>query len=69
LKKLTRELKDGIDTEPKALYLLAEIRKCIDGYDQANKNKYPNLYFYCNAEKLLNRFESAFSGTKDLKRN
>lgn len=79
LEKLSRELNSGIDTEPKALYFLTEIRKYIDGYDQINKNKYPNLYFYCNwilhikmdrtpAEKLLNRFESHFLGIRDLKK-
>lgn len=78
IEKLSRELDNGIDSEPKALYLLAEIRKCIDGYDRANRNQYPNLYFYCNwvlhikmdrtpAERLLNRFESVLLNSKDLK--
>lgn len=78
IEKLSRELDKDIDSEPKVLYFLAEIRKCIDGYDQANRNQYPNLYFYCNwvlhirmdrtpAEKLLNRFESVLSNSKDLK--
>lgn len=78
LDKISRELSIGINTEPKALYLLAEIRKYLEGCNQREKNKYPNLYFYCNwvlhiklsgssAIKILNRFESIFSGINDLK--
>jgi hypothetical protein len=77
LDKITRELSNDIDTEPKALYLLAEIRKFIDGYCQKEKNNYPNLYFYCNwvlhvemdrtpAKKILNRFESNILGSNKL---
>ncbi len=46
LDKITRELNNDIDTEPKVLYLLAEIRKYIDGYSQEEKNKYPNLKIF-----------------------
>ncbi len=78
LEKINLELSNGIDTEPKALYLLAEIRKYIDRYCQAEKNKYHNLYFYCNwvlhikmdrtpAKIILNRFESILSSSKNLK--
>lgn len=78
LEKLQRELDGGVDTEPKALYILAEIRKYIDGYDEEDKDKYPNLYFYCDwvlhiqmdrapTKTLLNRFESLFSSISDLK--
>lgn len=78
LEKISRELSSGINTEPKALYILAEIRKYIDGYDEAEKENYPNLYFYCDwvlhiqmdrtpTKTLLNRFESLFSGITDLK--
>lgn len=78
LDKITRELGNDIDTESKALYLLAEIRKYIDRCGQKEKSKYPNLYFYCNwvlhikmertpAKKILNRFESIFSNTNNLK--
>lgn len=78
LDKISRELSNGINTEPKALYLLAEIRKYLEGCDQREKDKYPNLYFYCNwvlhiklsrssAIKILNRFESIFLGINDLK--
>lgn len=78
LDKISRELSNVIDTEPKTLYLLAEIRKYINGCDQEEINKYPNLYFYCNwvlhfemdrtpAKIILNRFESIFSGIDDLK--
>lgn len=78
LEKLSRELSDGIDTEPKTLYLLAEIRKFIDRYIQEEKNKYPNLYFYCNwvlhvemyrtpAKNILRRFESNLAGSNNLK--
>ena len=78
LEKITRELNNDIDTEPKTLYLLAEIRKYIDRCSQKEKSNYPNLYFYCNwvlhikmertpAKTILNRFESIFSNTNNLK--
>lgn len=78
LEKINLELSNGIDTEPKVLYLLAEIRKYIDRCSKKEKNKYPNLYFYCNwvlhikmdrtpAKTILNRFESLFSSTKNQK--
>lgn len=78
LEKLSSELAGGIDTEPKVLYLLAEIRKYIDQCSEKERKKYPNLYFYCNwvlhirmdrtpAKRILNRFESILSGTKSLK--
>lgn len=78
LEKLSRELNNGIDTEPKALYLLAEIRKYIDGYCPEDEDKYPNLYFFCDwvlhiqmdrspAKAILKRFQSTFTGIKDLK--
>lgn len=78
LEKISQEVHNGIDTEPKALYLLAEIRKFIDGYSGDVKNKYPNLYFYCNwvlhfemdrtpAQKILERFEINLADTKNLK--
>lgn len=78
LEKINLELSNGIDTEPKALYLLAEIRKYIDRCSKEEKNKYPNLYFYCNwvlhikmdrtpAKKILDRFESIFLSTENLK--
>jgi hypothetical protein len=78
LAKINKELDDGIDTEPKVLYLLAEIRKYIDRSNEREKRKYPNLYFYCNwvlhvqmdrtpAKRILERFESVLSDTKDLK--
>ena len=78
LDKITRELSNDIDTEPKVLYLLAEIRKYLEGCNQGEKDKYPNLYFYCNwvlhiklsgssAIKILNRFESIFLGMNNLK--
>jgi hypothetical protein len=78
LEKITKELHSGIDTEPKALYLLAEIRKYIDRGNEREKRNYPNLYFYCNwvlhirmdrtpAKRILNRFESVISDTQDLK--
>ena len=78
LSKLSQELNSGIDTEPKVLYLLAEIRKYIDRCSESERNKYPNLYLYCNwvlhikmdrtpAKRILNRFESVVSDTKDLK--
>lgn len=79
LEKITQELSNGIDTEPKALYLLAEIRKYIDEYGKAEKDKFHNLYFYCNwvlhikmdrtpAKKILNRFDSIFSSTNNMKK-
>lgn len=79
LGKISKELSNGINTEPKVLFLLAEIRKYIDEYKQEDKNKYPNLYFYCNwvlhitmdrtpAKEILNRFESIFGGINDLKK-
>lgn len=75
--KMSRELSGGIDTEPKALYLLAEIRKYLEGCNQREKDKYPNLYFYCDwvlhikldrtpAKIILKRFESTLSGINDL---
>jgi len=78
LEKLARELVEGIDTEPKVLYLLAETRKYIDSYDESEKQNYPNLYFYCDwvlhtymdrrpTKILLDRFEALFSSTDDLK--
>ncbi len=78
LEKIAKELDNGINTEPKVLYLLAEIRKYIDRCSEREKRRYPNLYFYCNwvlhitmdrtpAKRILNRFESVISGTKDLK--
>lgn len=78
LEKLSRELYSGIDTEPKALYLLAEIRKYIDGYNQTDEDKYPNLYFFCDwvlhiqmdrtpAKTILKRFQSISSGINNLK--
>lgn len=78
LKKISKELKNGINTEPEVLYLLAQIRKDIDEYKHKDKNRFPNLYFYCNwilhttmsktpAKTILNRFESLFQNTGDLK--
>lgn len=78
LDKISKELNNGIDTEPKALYLLAEIRKYIDEYNHEEESRYSNLYFYCDwvlhiemdrapAKSILNRFESIFSGINDLK--
>ena len=78
LEKINLELSNDIDTELKVLYLLAEIRKYIDRCGQEEKNKYPNLYFYCNwvlhikmdrtpAKIILNRFESIFSSTNNMK--
>jgi len=77
LEKLELELINGIDTEPKVLYLLAEIRKCIDRCSEEEKNKYPNLYFYCNwvlhikmdrspAQKILKRFNLFFTDIDNL---
>jgi len=77
LDKISRELSNGIDTEPKTLYLLAEIRKFIDGYCQKEKTYYPNLYFYCDwvlhiemdrtpTKIILDRFESIFLGINNL---
>ncbi len=71
LDKISRELSNGIDTEPKALYLLAEIRKYIDSSADGERDEYSNLYFYCNwvlhasmdhtpAKNILKRFESSF---------
>ena len=78
LEKINLELSNGINTESKALYLLAEVRKYIDRCSKEEKNEYSNLYFYCNwvlhikmdrtpAKKILNRFESLFSSTNNLK--
>jgi len=78
LDKIARELRNDIDNEPKAIYLLAEIRKYIDSYGQEEKVNYPNIYFYCNwvlhielsrtpAKEILNRFESIFSSINNLK--
>ena len=58
--------------------MLAEIRKYLEGCDPAEKDKYTNLYFYCDwvfhikvdktpAKRILNRFESALLNAKDLK--
>ncbi len=77
LTKISLLLDEGINTEPKALYLLAETRKYLEGCNQAERDNYSNLYFYCNwvlhirltrspAVALLNRFESRFSGINDL---
>lgn len=77
LTKINKELNDGIDVEPKVLYLLAEIRKYIDRCSGGERNRYPNLYFYCNwvlhikmdrtpAKRILDRFESVLSDSKDL---
>ena len=77
--KISRELSIGINTEPQALYLLAEIRKYLEGCDKDERDKYPNLYFYCNwvlhikldrtpAPDILNRFESIFLDINDLKK-
>ncbi len=78
LLKISKELNNDIDTEPKVLYLLAEIRKCIDRGLQIEKRGYPNLYFYCNwilhiemdrkdTKEILNRIEAAFPDTNNLK--
>ena len=77
LNKISKELNNGIDTEPKVLYLLAEIRKYLEECNQAEKDKYTNLYFYCNwalhikltgssAIEILNRFESIFLDINNL---
>lgn len=77
LEKINLELSNGIDTEPKTLYLLAEIRKYIDRCSIKERNKYPNLYFYCNwvlhikmdrtpAKRILDKFGSLFSNIKNL---
>jgi len=78
LTKISQLLNEGVDTEPKALYLLAETRKYLEGCSQVEKDKYTNLYFYCNwalhirltrspAVKILDRFGSRFSNTNGLK--
>lgn len=77
LEKINLELSNGIDTEPKALYLLAETRKYIDRCSKEEKDKYPNLYFYCNwvlhikmdrspAQKILKRFNLLFTDIDKL---
>lgn len=79
VKKISQQLNNEIDSEPKALYLLAEIRKYIDRYKEGTKDNYPNLYFFCNwalhikmdrtpAIKLLKRFEEVIDeiNTKNL---
>lgn len=69
LKKLDREIREGLDSEPKIVYALAEIRKHLESLDPQTSKKYPNLYFYCNwvlhikmdhspAKKMLRRFET-----------
>jgi len=77
LEKINKELNNGIDTEPKVLYLLAEIRKFLDRSSESEKESYPNLYLYCNwvlhiqmdrtpAKQILNRFESRLSNADNL---
>lgn len=78
LEKLSKELSGNIDTEAKVLYILAEIRKFIDGCGKDEKKKYPNLYFYCNwvlhfemdrtpAQQILERFKKMLSNTANIK--
>lgn len=79
LDKISKELDSGIYTEPKTLYLLSEIRKYIDHCGEIEKNKYPNLYFFCNwalhiqmdkapAKRILKRFEKIVEKHKKLEK-
>lgn len=78
LEKLSKELSGGIDTEPKVLYLLAQIRKYIDEYYPDEEEKPLILYFYCDwvlhlkmdriaTKRILRRFESVLSDDRNLK--
>jgi len=78
LQKISDELHGGIDTQAKCLYLLAEIRKFLDQCSKTEKERYPDLYFFCNwvlhsemdrtpAKDILIRFERLFAATKTLK--
>lgn len=77
LNKISRELSKGIDTEPKVLYLLAEIRKYLEMCNKKEKKDYRDLSFYCNwvlhvemdrtpAKEILDRFESEILDSNNL---
>ncbi len=76
LKKLTKELNRGIASEPRAVYLLTEIRKLIE-HDNA-RSKYPDLKFHCDwalhskldgraAQEILRQFDAAHPLLRDQK--
>jgi hypothetical protein len=78
LNKIHRELDYKIDTEPKVIYLFVEIRKFLDSCNSKTKNKYPNLYFFCDwvlhiqmdrspTQEILKRFEKIVNGQKNIK--
>jgi hypothetical protein len=68
LKKLERQLNEGIDTEAEASYLLLEIRKFLE--QQGLKGHFEYLKFYCDwiahpglagpmAQRVLRQFDEA----------
>src|SRR5260370_34888506 len=76
LKQLTKELNRGIAYEPRAVYLLTEIRKLIE-HDNA-RNKYPDLKFHCDwalhsklegraAQEILRQFDATHPLLRDQK--
>ncbi len=80
LKKISKELESGIDTEAKVLYLLAEIRKILE----LSNYKGGVLYIFCNwvlhskldHKKTINYFSNKFepcinnkSNSKEVEKN
>ena len=68
IRKLRGELEEGITSERQVVYVLAEIRKLIEG--EGLKKKYPDLKFHCDwslhpaldgagAKALLAQFDEA----------
>jgi hypothetical protein len=76
IKKLTKELENGITSEVQVVYLMAQIRKLMER-DQI-ENKYVNLKFHCDwtlhsqlhgetAHQILRMFDAAYPVLKDTK--
>jgi len=74
IKKLTREIENGVTTEPQVVYLLAGIRKLMERDDI--QEDYRNLTFHCNwalhsklsgqtAQHILRKFDAAHALLRD----
>jgi hypothetical protein len=78
LEKVSKEIDQGIDSEAKTLYLLAQIRKYLEHSGRSMKSKYKSLAFFSDwvlhakmtfvpTKVRLEKFDDLLRGYKDIK--
>lgn len=78
LEKISKEINQGVDTESKTLYVLAQIRKYLEHFGNPKESKYKSVAFFSDwvlhakmtfapTKERLKAFDELLGGCKDSK--